>query len=97
MAYSIQCFQNFSWSEVQLVKDDPVTLLHGLDKNAFLEDKRQGRDIRRGRGRRGRGSVGAQVGLEVGVLVVVDAMADLTYTTRQVGYERGLAHRGLAL
>ena len=69
---TIQCFEHFGRSEIQLIENDPVPVSQRLDQQSFVEDELTV----------GRGDVNAGVVLQIGVFVVVDSNA---FVARQRG------------
>ena len=84
---TIQRFQHIRRRQIQLVQHEPVATAQGGDEQALGEDKLA----------LGIGSVRAQVFLDVGVLVVVDAHEPMPRAAGEVFHGAGLACTGRAL
>lgn len=83
----VERLEHLAGRQIQFVEDEPVAAPHGVDEDALAEDQLA----------RLVGRVGADVLLQIRVLVVVDADALVARQLGQVADQRRFAHRRFAL
>ena len=81
---TVQCLENIRRREVQLVEHYPVPLTQSTNEKALLKHQFAGDGVR---------DIGADVLLDVGVLVVVDANEAMTCPLREILNRTRLATR----